>query len=122
MQQPILKQLDTSKQLKNIDFLKETCLQINKDLNGFTNDEVQLTEALLEEPLEDLINQLKPVIKALEDQKNLVPFIYRVDLPEKKMKNYLAGGVSVNKLAHQIIERCAQKVFLRWYFSNRLKH
>lgn len=122
MQQSILNQLQTNKQFENIDFLKETCLQINKDLTGYTSISVQLTEELLENPLQELTQQLQRIISDLVIKNMLKPFIYTVDLPEKKFIPFLLQNKTESELAYDIAERCAQKVYLRWHFSNRLNH
>ena len=122
LQHSILNQLQTKKQFENIDFLKETCQQINKDLNGYSDAEIRLTEGLLENPLHDLTEQLIIIISALENRKVLKPFIYTVDLSEKKFVSFLLGENDTGQLAYDIVERCAQKVYLRWHFSNRLNH
>ncbi|MFK8044226.1 MAG: hypothetical protein AB8B72_01930 [Crocinitomicaceae bacterium] len=120
MSESILNNLYPEKALENISFLEETCRQINKDLTGFSSLKVELTEQLLEAPLQELINQCKPILNDLEASNNLQPFIYKVDLSEKKYISYKVNHQSKQKFAESIIERCAQKVYLRWYFSNRL--
>ncbi|MFK8038449.1 MAG: hypothetical protein AB8B74_09180 [Crocinitomicaceae bacterium] len=120
MQPSILKTLIPKEQLKNIDFLKETCHQINKDLNGLTTIQVQLTEQLLEYPFENLITQMIPIIVDLDNSGSIQTFIYRVDLPETKYLDFKIRNTDSHQFICQIIERSAQKVFLRWHFSNRL--
>jgi hypothetical protein len=122
LKQSILKQLHLKKHLKSIDFLKETCLQINKDLNSYSPLKILLTEQLLNDPLIDLTQQLSPIISELEKLNTLQSFIYRVDLPEKKYIAYRIKEIDLTQFSSEIIERCAQKVFLRWHFSNRLNH
>ncbi|MDX1349701.1 MAG: hypothetical protein R3279_05615 [Putridiphycobacter sp.] len=107
---------------ENINFLKETCEQINKDLNGFTDKQVKLTEQLLEDPISNLIAQLNPIILHLEAANHLKPFIYTIDLPENKFLNYLHKKHDLSQFIFHIIERSAQKVFFRWRFSNKINH
>lgn len=122
MQHLNLNQLQSKKQFENIDFLKETCQQINKDLIGYSSAKITLTEALLDQPLVELINQIKLILPGLINDKTLKPFIYTVDIPENKFVSFLLNDKTVDELAYDIVERCAQKVYLRWHFSNRLKH
>jgi len=122
LSESILNHLYPEKTFKNISFLEETCQQINKDLTGFSTLKIKLTEELLNAPLQELINQFIPVLNDLEASNHLQPFIYTVDLDEKKYISYRAEQQSMQKLAECIIERSAQKVYLRWYFSNRLNH
>lgn len=120
LQASILKSLILEKQLKNINFLKESCFQINKDLNGLSKFQIQLTEQLLDYPLDSLAEQLIPIISDLESNRNLQAFIYKVDLAEKKYLAYKLKQIDKMKFINHIIERCSQKIFLRWHFSNRL--
>ncbi len=117
-----LQEVNYPKQLKNIDFLKETCVQINKDLNGFSDDKIVLTEALLNDPFENLSQQLVYIITDLKKSRKLQAFIYKVDLDEKKYISYLLEELNENTFVSDIIKRSALKVYLRWHFSDRLKH
>jgi hypothetical protein len=92
-------------------FVDQTCVQINKDLNG--HSDAIISHHQLIDPLEDLIEQLIPIIAEMKD---LQQFIYKVDLPEKIYINAISQ-LNWHELSYQIIRREAQKVFLRDRFS-----
>lgn len=100
-------------------FVESTVAQINKDLLGLSYADFVLHENNEFTILENLIRNLQPILLELSKRQpeQLSQFIYRVDLPEKKFHSALAENQSFEKLAYLIIEREAQKVFLRQKFS-----
>ncbi|MCG8575711.1 MAG: hypothetical protein MI810_12560 [Flavobacteriales bacterium] len=96
-------------------FVRETCLQIQKDLQGLVDCEIQTDES------DPLFHLQGLIVKVLEELSNgsggkLMQFIYKVDLSEKKSLELLMKG-DLKELAYLIIEREAQKVYLRRRFK-----
>ncbi len=102
---------ELKKAFDTTNFVDQTCAQINKDLIGLSD--AIISNRQLNDPLEDLTEQLIPIISAMKD---LQQFIYKVDLPEKIYINALSQ-LNWHDLSYQIIRREAQKVFLRDRFS-----
>lgn len=54
-----------------------------------------------------------------EDPAKLQAFMYRVDLPEHRFKQALAGTTPIEDLAGLVVEREFQKVLTRRYFRDQ---
>ncbi|MFT5820772.1 MAG: hypothetical protein ACI8ZM_002019 [Crocinitomix sp.] len=96
----------------SLEFAAQTCVQINKDLQGVSLATVSLTN--IKEPtiLEDLMHQLIPILNELVAQSKLSQFIYLVDLNEVDFKKSLQHE-NFSDLAYLVIKREAQKVYLK---------
>ncbi|MCC7453968.1 MAG: hypothetical protein IT222_07375 [Crocinitomix sp.] len=103
---------ELKKAFDTVNFVEQTCAQINKDLNGLSERIVSTRQ--LNDPLADFIEQLIPIISEMKD---LQQFIYKVDLPEKIYINAVSQ-LNWHELSYQIIRREAQKVFLRDRFRS----
>lgn len=103
----------------NQEFIDATIAQLNKDLQGLFFDELKSDFNPDSSIIDQLIVVLQPVLQALSKQQpeQLSQFIYRVDLGEKKYIDSLAQDISLKQLAYLVIEREAQKVYLRAKFS-----
>lgn len=93
-------------------FPAQTCAQINKDLQGVSLATVSLTNVKESTILEDLIQQLMPILNNLAEQSKLSQFIYLVDLDEMDFKKSLQQE-NFSELAYIVIKREAQKVYLK---------
>jgi len=106
-------------QFNHKEFVEATVNQLNKDLLGihFTD----LTTEFKDDSsvLSQLIQNLRPVLQKLAKNQpgQLSQFIYRVDLNEQKFIDSLSKDPEMNDLSYLIIEREAQKVYLRSKFS-----
>lgn len=99
--------------LNTDNFVKKTCEQLNKDLIGFLDYSVEIPKV---DFLQSLINQLVSVFYELESSSQLPAFIYRVDLSEKLFKAALMDR-DFYHLGFQVVQREAQKVFLKEHFK-----
>ncbi|NOQ76038.1 MAG: hypothetical protein GQ574_28790 [Crocinitomix sp.] len=97
-------------------FALQTCVQINKDLQGVSLMTVSLTDIKETTILEDLIQQLMPILNELVAESKLSQFIYLVDLNETDFKKSLQRE-NFSDLAYLVIKREAQKVYLKNKFS-----
>jgi hypothetical protein len=97
------------------DFAFKTIQQINKDLQGLSSINVEHKET--NDYLDVITNQLINVISELENNHQLHQFIYKVDVPEQQWHLFLSTQDKI-VLAHQIIIREAQKVYLRAFFKS----
>lgn len=104
---------------KNQEFIDATVAQLNKDLQGLFFDELKSDFNSDSQIIDQLISTLQPILQSLTKQQpeQLSQFIYRVDLGEKKYIDSLAQDISLKQLAYLVIEREAQKVYLRAKFS-----
>ncbi len=93
-------------------FAEQTCLQINKDLQGLSILRLNFHLLNQSERLDALIKQLEPILQKVYNLGKLTAFIYRVDLSEKKYIALLEKE-DFYELAYAIIKREAQKVYLR---------
>ncbi len=102
----------------NHDFVKRTVLQIEKDLSGLCDLRLDSSE-IGSDPLKTLEVYLLNVLEELLNSPNqkLAQFIYKVDLPQEKFEQLLVVR-DMQELAHEIIRREAQKVYLRKKFAN----
>lgn len=102
-----------------LEFVESTVTQINKDLQGLFYGDFFLDKETTSNLLEELILKLTPILTELSKRlpEQLSQFIYRVDLSEKKFMDSISKDTSLNHLAYLIIEREAQKVYLRKRFS-----
>ncbi len=110
-------QLDTFFNQK--DLVVCTITQINKDLLGLYHEDYTVKLDQSENLLHTSIVALIPILMTLSKRQpeQLSQFIYKVDLPEKTFFDSLATDQSLEHLAFLIIEREAQKVYLRKRFS-----
>lgn len=98
---------ELKKAFDTVNFVEQTCAQINKDLTGLS--ERIISTRHLNDHLADFMEQLIPIISEMKD---LQQFIYKVDLPENIYINAVSQ-LNWHELSYQIIRREAQKVFLR---------
>lgn len=102
------------------EFATNTCAQINKDLQGVSLATVALKNIEATTILEDLIQQLNPILEKLFKNAKLSQFIYLVDLNERDFKRSFAQQ-DFNELSYLVIKREAQKVYLKNKFrENRV--
>lgn len=101
------------------DFVVSTIAQINKDLQGLYYEDYTIDLEHSDNLLQDSINALAPILTALSKRQpeQLSQFIYKVDLNEKKFFDSISHDQSLEHLSHLILEREAQKVYLRRRFS-----
>lgn len=101
------------------DFVTATISQINKDLQGLYYEDCSINLDHSENLLPDLIAALTPILITLSKRQpeQLSQFIYKVDLNEKKFFDSISHDQSLEHLSHLILEREAQKVYLRRRFS-----
>jgi hypothetical protein len=101
------------------DFVVSTIAQINKDLQGLYYDDYTVNLDHSENLLDDSIRALVPILNLLSKRKpeQLSQFIYKVDLNEKKFFDSLSRDQTLKHLSYLILEREAQKVYLRKRFS-----
>lgn len=97
-------------------FVLDTCLQINKDLSGLVQYEPDIQVDLDNNILDQLVNILKDILLQMDSAK-IQQFIYKVDLKESTFIRSVSEDDDFQNLAFLIIEREAQKVYLRHKFS-----
>ena len=66
--------------------------------------------------LEDLMQQLQPILQEMDLSNTLSQFVYRIDLAETDFHEALSSG-DFHNLSFMIVKREAQKVYLRNKFS-----
>jgi len=101
-------------------FVDQTITQINKDLQGLYFDEfIFKNESNSNEIIDQLVVLLNPILVQLSKGRpeQLSQFIYRVDLGEKKYIDSISFDLSLMNLSYLVIEREAQKVYLRMKFK-----
>lgn len=100
-----------------VEFVAQTCDQMNKDLLGLSDLAVSLPPNHNAENVLPLIaDQVKLILTNLLEKGLLQQFIYKVDMPEKEYRACLNSG-NWDELSFLIIWREAQKVFLKKKFS-----
>lgn len=99
--------------LNKATFVQRTCQQINKDLSPFSAYQITTPTHQI---LKEIINQIIPALLELENNGKLFAFVYRVDLNENLFKAALSDR-DFSHLAFQVIQREAQKVFLKEKFK-----
>lgn len=101
------------------EFVAATIAQINKDLQGLYYEDYLVDIEHSENLLHDSIAALTPILTTLSKRQpeQLSQFIYKVDLNEKKFFDSLSGDQSLEHLSYLILEREAQKVYLRKHFG-----
>jgi len=101
------------------DFVDSTIAQLNKDLQGLFFTELTNNFNSDSPIIEQLISTLQPILQELSKKQpeQLSQFIYRVDLGEKKYLDSFSRDLSLTDLAFLVIEREAQKVYLRAKFK-----
>jgi hypothetical protein len=101
------------------EFVASTITQINKDLQGLFFEDYVIDIDHSENLLHDSIAALAPILTILSKRQpeQLSQFIYKVDLNEKKYFDSLSKDHSLKHLSFLILEREAQKVYLRKRFS-----
>lgn len=99
-------------------FVLLTYQQLVKDLLGLYDGNLS-EEDLLSAPYESLHQFINQVIIELSQKSNdsLAQFIYKVDLNESKFQRFRSSE-EWGHLAHEILRREAQKVYLRRKFSS----
>ncbi|MEZ4923499.1 MAG: hypothetical protein R2780_10035 [Crocinitomicaceae bacterium] len=97
-------------------FVLDTCQQINKDLAGLVQFEPNISVDIDENVLDQLVNILKDILLQMDSAK-IQQFIYKVDLKESAFIRAVSQEDDFQNLALLIIEREAQKVYLRHKFS-----
>lgn len=100
----------------NEDFVIQTCLQMAKDLTGLVSQPPAFDLDLDENALEQITAILTPVLLKMSAQ-NLQQFIYKVDIKEEEFLHAMALEDDCHQLAHVVIKREAQKVYLRAQFQ-----
>lgn len=100
-------------------FVLATQAQISKDLQGLIAGDWGIGSATGATVLDVFAEALIPVLIELSTTQSgqLAQFIYRVDLGEAGFKESFARDPSLRDLAYRVVEREAQKVFLRLKFS-----
>jgi len=99
------------------DFVEKTIYQINKDVMGLADDDIVITDYDLENIFEIVTTKVESLLNELEKNSFLQQFIYKVDLNEKHWI-YFMSFQNFTKLAEEVIIREAQKVYLRYVFSD----
>lgn len=103
------------------EFVTATVAQINKDLTGLSDIFLQQNQFInSSQILARIISELNPILIILmrRTPEQLSQFIYRVDLGENKYLDSLHVDPTLIDLTKQIVEREAQKVYLRKQFSS----
>ena len=110
---------DLSLHFNNQEFIDATIAQLNKDLQGLFFEELKSDFNADSSIIDQLISTLQPVLQSLSKQhpEQLSQLIYRVDLGEKKYIDSLTQDISLKQLSYLVIEREAQKVYLRSKFK-----
>ncbi len=110
---------DLNVYFNNQEFIDATIAQLNKDLQGLFFSELKSDFNTDSSIIDQLTTTLQPVLQSLSKQQpeQLSQFIYRVDLGEKKYIDSLAKDLSLKDLSYLVVEREAQKVYLRKKFS-----
>jgi hypothetical protein len=101
------------------EFVASTIMQINKDLQGLYYEDYAVNLDVSENLLQDSMLALIPILTLLSKRQpeQLSQFIYKVDLNEKKFFDSISADQSLANLSYLILEREAQKVYLRKRFS-----
>lgn len=101
------------------EFVDSTVAQLNKDLQGLFFDELRSDFNSDSSVIDQLILKLQPVLQTISKQQpeQLSQFIYRVDLGEKIYLDSISNDISLKGLSYLVIEREAQKVYLRAKFK-----
>lgn len=115
-----MKEIIRQHHLTNIDLLKETVEQIQKD---FEEAGINITfSGDKETAYVELCDQIEPILLQLmqEDQNKLLNILYRIDVPEKKFSETIhKENGSISAVVELIVKRELQKVVLRHHFSNK---
>ncbi|WP_027420987.1 hypothetical protein [Crocinitomix catalasitica] len=96
-------------------FVAETIAQINKDFAYELPPFTTVLDVNGGVVLKDLVSQLEIILREF-NYSALLQSIYRIDLNERKFNNALQAD-DFSKIAYLIIERSAQKVYLRWSYK-----
>lgn len=96
----------------------------SKNQISITDQIISVTNSIQKKSLEEIREQLISLINKLinKDFHALVQLLYRIDVDEKKIRNYLdqnANEDSASILADLIIERQSQKIESRKNFTNK---
>lgn len=97
-------------------FVEKTITQLNKDVLGLSDIEVEVADVGAENVLEVLTLNVVELLRELDQTSGLQQFVYKIDLQEINWK-YFMSFQNFEKLAEEIIIREAQKVFLRELFK-----
>lgn len=97
----------------------QTVLQIKKD---FETNGLEIQLSINNQPsYQDICGAMTEVLDWLfeRDRQKLMQLLYRIDIPEQKLKNALEGNSSASVtelLSALIVRREAQKVIIRNYY------
>ena len=99
--------------LEQMEMLKKLIEQLNKDLSLSGID----TQFDINWNPESLISNLTKIIAALmeKDYQKFMNFLYRVDIPEKKLGNIVTSdfNAAVNEIVLMVLKKEWQKVWFR---------
>ena len=106
--------------LNDIDILKQTVEQIQKDFSFF-DITISFKESK-QDAYTQFVQQILPRIKQLikSDYQKFYSLLYRVDISETQIKKESAANIDMpfeEIITRLIIKRCLQKVVLRKLFS-----
>jgi hypothetical protein len=107
----------------NVDLLKKTWLQIEKDLG--LHDKKLDFNGNPNTAFEELVNHAKNELEQIFNTRGeyLYALMYRADVSEKRMGAIIKDGLDVNaKLASLLVEREFQKVLTREYYKSQSNH
>jgi len=97
------------------EFVNGTIAQMNKDLGGIS-ERIVVFESTANNHLESLREQLIIIFSSIQNLERIAQFIYRVDLNERDFRIALQDE-DWHHLAFLVIQREAQKVFLRHHYK-----
>lgn len=97
------------------EFIEKTVLQINKDFPQEVQPILNVTDA--EQVYFALRDRISFLVK--ECKRTIPQYIYQVDLPEKKVNQVFSTTLeqAIDNLTMMVLEREAQKVYIRSVFS-----
>lgn len=110
----------TKNDIKNFfskeEFVLKTCEQIQKDLLGLTSTNPDLKIDFKQDVMIQLVDLMQLALKSLSGEE-LQQFIYKVDLNEHVFNAAIAQNDEYEELIFLIIQREAQKVYLKHKLS-----
>jgi hypothetical protein len=105
--------LQSLSKLEQMEMLKKLIMQLNKDLSLSGID----TQFDISWNPESLISNLTKIIATLleKDYQKFMNFLYRIDIPEKKLGNIVTSDFSeaVNEIVLMVLKKEWQKVWFR---------
>lgn len=101
----------------NLEIIRETISQINKDLSIFDLDIVFSgnEQTAYREVKEQLIILFKELLN--RDAEKVFALLYRIDVPENKVKEVPASCTFEEHIAELVLERELLKVVIRKFYS-----